>query len=130
MLGAALPAAAGAQEASRRCQLNLDHADRGFADGNNYFASGDVRISCKDGSVRMRSDSLASYASQIVHFVGNVRYEDSTMTMDAERGTYVRASERWEARGNVVTRNLRNGSTLKGPSLDYYHGRQARRSTT
>jgi hypothetical protein len=128
-LAAALPAAAGAQEASRRCLLNLDHADRGFANGNNYFASGDVRISCKGGSVRMRSDSLASYASQIVHFVGNVRYEDSTITMDAERGTYVRASERWEARGNVVTRNLRNGSTLTGPSLDYYRAIPGERDT-
>jgi hypothetical protein len=128
-LAAALPAAAGAQEASRRCQLQLDHADRGFADGNNYFAAGDVRISCRGGSVRMRSDSLASYSSQIVNFVGNVRYEDSTMTMDAERGTYLRAGERWEARGNVFTRNLRTGSTLKGPSLDYYRAIPGERDT-
>ena len=85
-LALAMPGAAGGQEASRPCQLQLDHADRGFADGNNYFAAGDVRISCRGGSVRMRSDSLASYSSQIVNFVGNVRYEDSTMTMDARPG--------------------------------------------
>ncbi len=79
---------------------------------------GNVRLRCVGTSVRIRSDSLASYASQIVEFIGNVRYEDSSMVMTADRGTYYRAGERWEARGNVVTRST-GGSTLRGPSLDY-----------
>ena len=56
----------------------------------------------------------------MVQFVGNVRYADSTIEMTADFGTYFRDSEKWEARGNVVLRNLTNGSTLVGPSLDYY----------
>ena len=47
-----------------------------------------------------------------------MRYEDSSMVMTADRGTYRRDGERWEARGNVVTRNT-GGSTMRGPSLDY-----------
>ena len=39
--------------------------------------------------------------------------------MDADRGTYIKNRERWEARGKVVTKNLVTGSTLTGPSLDY-----------
>jgi hypothetical protein len=49
-----------------------------------------------------------------------VRYVDSTVTMTAARGTYYKSGERWEARDSVVLRNLTNGSTLTGPSLDYY----------
>jgi len=42
------------------------------------------------------------------------------MTLDADRGTWHQAAARWEARGNVFTRNLENGSTLTGPYLDYF----------
>ncbi|HEX9895618.1 MAG TPA: hypothetical protein VGA78_16930, partial [Gemmatimonadales bacterium] len=34
--------------------------------------------------------------------------------------TYFRDGEKWEARGNVVLRNLKDGTVLRGPSLDYY----------
>lgn len=103
----------------QRCLLRLVGADRGYTvSADNYFAGGNVQLRCEGSSVSMRSDSVASYASQIVEFIGAVRYEDSSMTMDADRGTYRRAGERWEARGNVVTRNS-SGTTLRGPSLDY-----------
>lgn len=108
-----------AQGSPQRCKLRLVHADQGYGLGtDNYFASGDVRLTCDGTTVKIRSDSLASYASQIVEFIGNVRYEDSSMVMTADRGTYRRDGERWEARGNVVTRST-GGSTLRGPSLDY-----------
>ena len=41
-----------------------------------------------------------------------MKYRDSTLTMDADRGTYYKSGERWEARGNVTTKNLNTGSTL------------------
>jgi hypothetical protein len=40
--------------------------------------------------------------------------------MDADRGTYHKSRELWEARGKVTTKNLTTGSTLTGPSLDYH----------
>jgi hypothetical protein len=49
-----------------------------------------------------------------------VRYRDTTFTLDADRLTYLKEGERFEARGRVKTRNLRTGSTLAGPSLDYF----------
>jgi hypothetical protein len=115
----------GTARAQERCTLQIDNVDRqGIAvetpQGTNYFAGGNVRLSCRGTKIRMRSDSVAAYAGNIVHFVGRVHYEDSSLVMDADRGTYHRASERWEARGNVNTRNLTTGSTLAGPSLDYF----------
>ncbi len=120
--GSGAPRAAAAQdpEQGQRCRIRLEHADRSYTAGqDNYFAGGDVRLRCDGTSIRMRSDSIASYGGQIVEFIGQVRYEDSSMVMTADRGTYRRAGEVWEARGNVETRSS-GGSSLHGPTLDYY----------
>ena len=77
----------------------------------------------------MQSDSVAAYGGNIVQFIGHVKYRDSTLTMDADRGTYYKSGERWEARGNVDTKNLITGSTLTGPSLDYYRAVKGVRDT-
>jgi hypothetical protein len=88
--------------------------------GTNYFAGGNVRLGCKGQSITMQADSVAAYGGNVVHFMGNVKYRDSTLTMDADNGTYYKNGEKWEARGRVVTNNLRTGSKLTGPALDYY----------
>ena len=89
----------------------------------NYYGGGGVRFSCANTSVRMSADSVAYYGRRgapVAEFVGHVKYEDSIVTMTADRGTYYRNGERWEARRNVVVINRVTGSTLTGPSLDYY----------
>jgi hypothetical protein len=98
----------------------------------NYYAGGGVRITCQGTSVSMQSDSAAFYGRRsgtIVEFIGKVKYRDSLVTMDANRGTYYRSGERWEARGNVVTENIQNGSRMVGPSLDYYRAIKGTRDT-
>jgi hypothetical protein len=109
----------------QRCVFQIDNVDRQGAvnetpAGTNYFAGGNVQLSCRGTQISMRSDSVAAYAGNVVQFIGHVQYRDSSLTMDADRGTYYKAGERWEARGNVQTRNLVTGSTLTGPALDYY----------
>jgi len=111
--------------ASQRCVFQIDNVDRQGAvnetpAGTNYFAGGNVRLSCRGTQITMQSDSVAAYAGNVVQFIGNVHYRDSTLTMDADNGTYYKVGERWEARGHVNTHNLSTGSTLVGPSLDYY----------
>jgi hypothetical protein len=88
----------------------------------NYYANGGVELMCADSSARITSDSLALYGrgkNTVVEFIGHVKYEDSITTQTAERGTYYRNGDRWEARGHVSTLNVKDGSTLVGPSLDY-----------
>lgn len=112
--------------AARRCQFVIERVDREgvyvtVMEGVvNYFAGGNVRFRCANIPVRIASDSVASYQGQVVQFVGAVRYRDSTVDMQSDFGTYFKGIEKWEARGNVVLRNLVDGSTLKGPSLDYF----------
>jgi len=89
----------------------------------NYFANGGVRLMCADSSARISSDSVAMYGrgrNTVVDFVGHVRYDDSLTIQTADRGTYYRNGDRWEARANVLTQNRRDSSTIKGPSLDYF----------
>lgn len=111
--------------ASDRCVFQIDNVDRQgaveeTARGTNYFAGGNVQLSCRGTQISMRSDSVAAYGGSVVQFIGHVKYRDSTIAMDADRGTYYKNGERWAARGRVNTQNLETGSTLTGPSLDYF----------
>jgi hypothetical protein len=96
----------------------------------NYFAGGNVRFRCANIPVRIASDSVASYQATVVQFVGRVRYRDTTVDMTADFGTYFKDAEKWEARGNVVLRNLRDNSSLRGPSLDYFRIARGLRDTS
>jgi hypothetical protein len=119
------PAPPPAAGQSGRCIFQIDNVDRQGAvnetpSGTNYFAGGNVRLRCRGTQIAMQSDSVAAYGGSVVQFIGHVKYRDSSVTMDADRGTYYKNGERWEARGRVQTSNLVTGSSLAGPSLDYY----------
>jgi hypothetical protein len=110
---------------AQACIFQIDNVDRQGAvvetpQGTNYFAGGNVRLRCRGSQITMQSDSVAAYGGNLVNFIGNVKYRDSTLTMDADHGTYRKNGEKWEARGRVSTHNLKTGSTLTGPTLDYF----------
>jgi hypothetical protein len=126
--------AAPTSAAAQRCTFQIDNVDRQgsvmeTAAGTNYFAGGNVRLSCRGTQISMQSDSVAAYGGNVVRFIGNVKYRDSTLTMDADKGIYYKTGEKWEARGNVDTKNLKSGSTLTGPALDYYRAVKGVRDT-
>jgi hypothetical protein len=134
LVGAFLAAASPAAAQSQRCVFQIDNVDRQgkvveTPKGTNYFAGGNVRLSCRGTRITMQSDSVAAYGGNVVQFIGRVKYRDSTLTMDANRGTYYKNQEKWEARGNVTTQNLSTGSTLAGPALDYYRAVKGVRDT-
>ncbi len=134
----ALPSSLGWAQgpAPQRCRLVIENVDRQGTQIQvtpevvNYFAGGNVRLRCAGLAVRMWSDSVASYQGRVVQFVGHVRYRDSTVEMTADYGTYFRDGEKWEGRGNVVLQNLADGSSLRGPMLDYYRVLPGVRDTT
>jgi hypothetical protein len=114
-----------AAAAGERCRLEVvSVGDSGRVEetpeGTNYYGGGGVRLRCRGLPVTMEADSVAYYGGRRTEFIRNVRYRDTTLTLDADRLTYIKDGERFEARGKVKTRNLRTGSTLAGPSLDYF----------
>jgi lipopolysaccharide export system protein LptA len=116
------------QQQRRPCQMFVDSVGgtanfQTLRDGTQQiFAGGGITAHCmNDATTRMRSDSLAYYeARSEVHLIGNVHFEDSTAVLDADRVNYWTRQERLWAEGNVYTRNLRTGSEMRGPNLDYY----------
>src|SRR5690606_20647045 len=50
----------------------------------------------------------------------DVHFEDSDRALTADEATYYRSVGRLWARGNVVFVNRVEGSTLRGPELEYY----------
>ena len=120
VVAAALPGAAGAQARADRCRVQLvSSSDSGGYLGSSYFASGDVRLRCAGQPITMETDSVIAHASGDVEFHGYMRYRDTTVAIDARQAYYRKATESWEARGNVVVRNLETGSTVRGPAIDY-----------
>ena len=131
----AVARSAGAQD-DETCVFRIANVDRQgstieeMPGITNYFAGGNVKLYCEGTKITMQSDSVAAYGRlRTVEFIGHVDYRDATVRMQAERGTYYRDGDRWEARGSVATENLENGSTLRGPSLDYYRPLKGVRDT-
>ena len=112
-----------------RCRLELVNADRRGAQTTpspgvtNFFAGGKVHGRCVGRNIHIYSDSMASYGGTVVQFLSQtnrVRYRDSTTDLDADLITYFRDNERVEAQGNVVHRDLKTGSSITGPRVDYF----------
>ena len=100
---------------------------------NDYqaFAGGGVFGHCdNDAATTMQADSLAWYPERgEAVFVRSVRFQDSTQVLEADRLTYFVRQERLYAEGNVRTRNLRSGSSMTGPNLEYLRARPPLRDT-
>lgn len=112
-----------------RCQLALVNADRRGAQTTpspgitNFFAGGRVHGRCVGRNIHIYSDSMASYGGTVVQFLSQtdrVRYRDSTTNLDADIITYFKDNERVEAQGSVVHKDLKTGSSITGPRVDYF----------
>lgn len=121
-LASGVTASLGAQQ-PERCRIQFSTSGAGgfssTAAGETRWASGGVRLGCVGQNVRVTTDSALVNPGGDVEFIGQVRYRDTTVTIAATRATFRRASETWEARGDVVIRNLESGSTMRGPAVDY-----------
>jgi len=124
--GASVPAVpAASQQAPRRpCIVDIDTAGRAYQNmaGSSalFFAGGIFIAHCRDTRTTMRSDSVEWYSERgELRLLGRVHFRDSTATLDADKVTYWTRIERLFAEGNVYTRNLDNGSEMRGPDLDY-----------
>lgn len=119
----------------RRCRIVVENVDREgaisepFAGYVNYFAGGNVRLRCEGQDVRLAGDSLISLNSDVIYLFTNASYRDATIDLKADSLVYSKQSERVEARGAVTVRNLKTGSTITGPHLDYLRAVQGVRDS-
>ena len=120
-------AVAQAQEIPRSCDLELPTGTRTQANivttatGQHItFLGRGVVAYCVGQGNRLTADSAEYYeADGRLFLVGNVHYTEPRATVDSRTMTYYQNDDHLHAEGNVVA-VMSNGSTLRGPSADYY----------
>jgi hypothetical protein len=84
------------------------------------FLGRGVVARCIGQGNRLTADSAEYYQSQgRLFLVGNVHYTEPRATVSSRTMTYYQTDDHLHAEGNVVA-VMSNGSTLRGPSADYY----------
>jgi lipopolysaccharide export system protein LptA len=116
--------------ATRECILDFDESppetrlvySRVSEDVANTFVGGGFVGHCQGENNRLRADSAEQFqAAGVVNLYGNVVYEEpGKLRLTANHATYFTREGRLYADGNVVTTQLRTGSTLTSNTLEYY----------
>ncbi len=125
-----------ARPQGRPCQVAIDsvgHYGRqtvGAVGDTNYFAGGGVLAHCEGTGSTFASDSVAWYSGQRrFDMIGRVKIRDTSLALDANLAYYYLREERLEAHNNVVATSRSNGSTLRGPNLNYLRAAPGIRDT-
>lgn len=108
-----------------RCALNIQRAGPQVerADPDNpgtitAYVSGPVTVTCGDAVMTGDSAVWRQALDQAV-MVGQVRYRDTTRTLESERLTFYGARDAAVAEGNVRLVRLANRATLEGPRVTF-----------
>jgi len=126
-LSLAVAATAGAQDIPTSCDLEFPTGTNTVANIRTDAAGQQVTFlgrgivaRCIGQGNRLTADSAEYYQSQgRLFLVGNVHYTEPRATVDSRTMTYYQNDDHLHAEGDVVA-VMSNGSTLRGPSADYY----------
>jgi lipopolysaccharide export system protein LptA len=85
------------------------------------FYGGGFQGRCRGQNITIESDSLESYGQNELHIlIGNVKYREDAVAIDAARATYYRTEERLLLEEAVHAVLPRSGATLDGPRVEYF----------
>lgn len=132
-LSFAIAAAAEAQDIPRSCDLEFPTGTntvaniRTDASGQQVtFLGRGILARCIGQGNRLTADSAEYYQSQgRLFLVGNVHYTEPRANVTSRTMTYFQSDDHLHAEGDVVA-VMSNGSTLRGPSADYYRSTPVR----
>lgn len=83
------------------------------------YVGGGVVGHCRDQDITIIADSAETYdQNQLYYLLGNVKYREKRVSLDADKLTYFRADERLLAEGNVRT-VTQDSSTMTGSRAEY-----------
>lgn len=77
-------------------------------------------VRCTDGTELRANRGVLNQTTRQLQLWGDVFFEDPARTLTADEATYNSGMSRLYARGNVIFRNREEGSTLRGPELEYF----------
>lgn len=110
-----------------RCQFQFDNTPSTRVESfqlpskqYNYFLGGGVVARCPKQGIVLKSDSLEVYGDEgRSFFIGHVDYHEPRLKLKSEQLTYFQRDERILAVNNVDA-VLPSGSSMKGPSLEFF----------
>ena len=123
-----LPAQPGPQPApSGVCQLIFEGTPQGRLNSvlqpsgkRNSYLGGGVVARCPEQNMTLIADSAEHFGdTETLRLINNVRYSEPRLTLTSDLLTYWMPEERFKAEGHVVT-TLPTGTTMTGPTMDYY----------
>ena len=105
-------------------RMNINRSAAGEA--TTLFLGGGVVARCIGQGNLLKADSAEYYEAESRLFLtGNVRYTEPRAAVTSRTMTYYQATDHLHAEGNVVA-VMSNGSTLRGPVVDYYRSTAGR----
>ena len=128
VLAAALPSMkASSQQVPQNCDMELLNTPntrmnilRSSAGSATTFVGGGVVARCIGQGNLLRADSAEYYEAEgRLYLVGSVRYTEPRVVVTSRTMTYYQRVDHLHAEGDVVA-VMTNGSTLRGPVVDYY----------
>lgn len=125
---AAAPAESRAERPQERCILDVEGRENSRAYSvrdptsgkyTSYLGGGAIGR-CRSQDITVEADSVESYDQNALYIlIGNVRYRDPRVQLDADRVTYFRSEERLLLEGDVHAVMTRNDAALDGPRVEY-----------
>ncbi len=91
-----------------------------------FYITGPFLIRCGGGEeLRALNGTVNEWTREIV-LTGNVFFQDPTRSLTADRANYMASLGRLYATGNVVFIDREEGSTIRGPELEYFREMEGR----
>lgn len=113
-----LPIAARAQKCDLVAPATVVASNIGLSTQTAIITNGE--LSCPGGKFIAAIEISAIEATGTYTLNRNVRYRDADKIVTAEFGQYFKRTSLLQARGNVVVTDIKTGSQLFSPQLDYY----------
>lgn len=122
------PGAARAQgaPAARECRLVVSPGGVTGGTGSIITLQDPFDVICSDGALVRASSGVVDQAARIATLTGNVYFEDQARTLTSDRAVYEINLGRLHATGNVVFLDRTEGTTLRGPELEYFRVMEGR----
>lgn len=84
------------------------------------YVGGGLTARCRRQDITITADSAESYDdNRIYYLIGNVKYREKRVNLDAQRVSYFGADERLLFEQDVKA-TLPNGTTMAGPTAEYF----------
>nr|MBA2669563.1 hypothetical protein [Gemmatimonadota bacterium] len=128
LIAAAGASSADAQAPTGQCNiLENERVDRRLEAGvPMIYVTGPFLIRCPGGEeLRALAGTVNEWTREIL-LTGNVFFQDPTRTLTANQATYWANLGRLYATGNVVFTDRQEGSTIRGPELEYFRVMEGR----